>query len=88
MANSGGRYKERVNLERIECAMRVVAQHIARHVQERGVSPFAEIFERLEIEREKLVQQHETHDRAASFLVQCATRDSQSALTDNEAPLP
>ncbi len=65
-----------VTFKRMENAMEIVARHIARHVREQGHSPFAVIFERLEQEREKILDGHKTYDRAASFLSQKATFDS------------
>ena len=81
-------HHKEATLERVENAMRIVASHIARHVRDWGDSPFTVIFERLEKERELLLTKQETYTRAAAFLSQSATRESQSALLDNDAPVP
>jgi len=79
---------EKITIERVENAMKIVAYHIARHVRQWGESPFTVIFERLESEREMLLSNQQTCDRAIAFLAQSATCESQSDLVDKEAPLP
>jgi hypothetical protein len=88
MENSGERQRQEIVLERIESAMRIVAEHILRHVREMGDSPFTVIYQRLEKERELCLTKQAVYQRAADFLSQSATRESQSALLDNDAPLP
>ena len=88
MGYPGNNSDRSFEIARIENAMMLVAQHIARHVSQTGNSPFTVIFERLERERAKLGSQNATIDRAASYLNHSAIRESQSALTSKVAPEP